>query len=338
MRRSSLAAASLAIGCALSPAFAGAAFAFSDVSEKSPEFAAVEFLKAQGIMQGYADNTFRPNQALKRSETVKILVATKLSAEQLATFTTTSYSDVPADAWYRPYVEAAFSKLKLIDGPPKTTTFNGDRTIKKAEFLKLLFASQGVDTNAFSEITQPLSPDVADSSAWFYPALRYAISSSVIQVSSDGLLHPDEQITRGEMAQELYRFAMYQAGRRAQALLSEEEQELQNVLDLISNKEGAQAEYAATRALVAARGALQAKPGVAIVKGAVKIAESFRAITQGYRAGIEGRLQDVIDQSKKAWDLAEAAKTFSPTLQQLASRVQEMAKNMADQARELMKK
>lgn len=318
----------------LSPAAAAAA-SFSDVSEKSPEFAAVEFLKAKGIMQGYPDGTYKPKQMVTRAEAVKMLVTTKLSPEEISAFAGTSYTDIAADVWYRPYVEAAFKKLGLIDGPPKTNAFNGARPVLKAEFLKLLFKSQNIDTNAYSEIALPLAMDVTDTAAWYYPLMRYAVSTVIIQVDTDGRLRPDAQLTRGDVALQLYYLAMYQAGKRTQAGLSTEETDLVNTLQLLEQKDFAGADMASGRALLAARGALTSKPTTPIVQAAVKIAEAFRALVRAYRAGTEGRLDDVLALSKDAWSLSERAKQLSPTLEDLSMRVQTIAKGMADQAREM---
>ncbi|NOS66763.1 MAG: hypothetical protein HOO67_00105 [Candidatus Peribacteraceae bacterium] len=129
---------------------------------------------------------------------------------------------------------------------------------------------------------------------------------------------------------------MYQAGKRTQALLSEEESELVNVLQALEAKEFPPANMASARALLAARGAHASKPSVAIVQAAVKIAESFRALVRGYQAGTEGRLEDALALAKESWALAEKAKAISPTLQELATRVQGIAESMAKQAREMM--
>ncbi len=313
-----------------------AAGSFSDVSDKNPEFPAVEFLKAKGIMQGYPDGTFKPKQAVTRAEAVKILVASKLSAEEIAAFSKTSYTDVPADAWYRPYVEAALNKLGLIDGPPKATTFNGSRTVRRAEFLKLLFKSQSIDTNAYSEIKLPLALDVANTDEWFYPYMRYAVSTVIIHVEPDGKLRPDLELTRGELALEVYYLAMYQADKRTQAGLSTEEDYLVHTLQALEAKDFGQADMASARALLSARGALTSKPTTPIVQAAVKIAEAFRALVRAYKAGTDGKLQDVITLTKDAWGLAEKAKALSPSLQDLSTQVQTIAKNMADQARQML--
>ncbi len=324
--------------CSMLAPVAASAASFRDVPENNPAFAAVEFLKSQGILEGYPDGTFRPNQTVKRSEAVKIIVTTKLSQAEAAAFTENGFSDVAGDVWYRPYVQAAYRKLKFIDGPPGTTKFNGERPVQKVEFLKMLFLAQSIDTGAYGEYKLALSTDVKNPDEWFYPSLRYAISASMVQVGEDGMLSPARTLTRGDVAILLHRFAMYQSGRRTQALLSEEESELVNILQFIEQNQIEQAEYASARALLAARGALTMKPSVAIVQGAVKTAEAFRAIVRGYRAGVEGRLDEVISLSKEAWALGQRATELSPNLSELTARVKVIAENMAKQARGLQNK
>jgi hypothetical protein len=199
----------------------------------------------------------------------------------------------------------------------------------------MLLLSQGVDANSYKEIQLPLANDVADATQWYYPYMRYAMASSIIIVHPDGTLQPSATLNRGAVAQMLYHFAMYQGGRRTQALLSEEENELVNVLQMFDQKNSAQAQYASARALLAARGANSIKPNTPIVQAAVKTAEAFRLLVQAYDAGVSGKLNDVLTFTKDAWTTAQKAKDISPSLGDLTSRVQEIAKNMADQARSL---
>lgn len=303
---------------------------FSDVAPKSPEYAAVEYVKAQGIMTGNPHGTFAPGGPFTRAAAAKVLVLTTMKEADVQAITESTFGDIPEGAWYRKYAEAARIR-GIVSAAP---SFNGDRTVKKAEFLKMLLSSQGADPNAFSEIRLPLASDVTDPDAWYYPWMRRGITDSLVQVQADGMLGPDRNLTRGDAAQLLYRFAMYQAGKRTQALLSEEESELVNILQALENKDLPQAEYASARALLAARGAHASKPTVPIVQSAVKIAEAFRSLIRGYRAGNEGNLDETIRLAKEAWGLAEKAKSISPDLGELALRVQDIAATMAKQARE----
>ncbi len=304
--------------------------AFSDVPQTSALFPATEHLKSQGIIQDAV--TFNPDGLLTRAQAAKVLVAPLVSAEELAKITTSQFSDVPAGQWFTSYVEAA-RVIGLVDSAP---SFNPNAPVTKAAFLKMILKSKKLDyTSAFSDLKQPLSSDVPSTADWFHPIMRFALASSMTAVSQEGLLNPHQEITRGQMALLYYRLDMYIAGRRTQALLSQAETDIGNVLQMLEAKDMQQAEWASARAVIASRGALASKPNEPIVKGAMKISEGFQALVIGYRAGTEGNLDLAIAASKEAYASADKAKAFSPGLATIAAQMQTIAKNMADEARKL---
>lgn len=317
---------------------------FSDVPTDHYAFAAIEFLKANNIVQGYPDGTFHPNEAVNRAAAVKIIVSPLVQADMLAQITGTGYKDVRGVAdWAAPYLEVARGPLGIIDGPPKTETFRPADPVTKAEFLKMLLLAYKslpeapVDPiSMFSEIRLPLSSDVNDPSAWFYPYMRYAIASSMTTTDTQGLLSPGKTLTRGEVAVLLHRFLMYRQGLRKQALLSLTETEILNILKLLDENTIDQANFASNRGYVAARGALASSytpEEEPLIKGAVKTSEGFVALVDAYEEGLKGNLQGVLDSAANAWHLAEKAREFTPSLDAIASQMQQIAKQMADQAR-----
>lgn len=308
---------------------------FSDVPSGNPAYEAVEFLKQQGVIAGYADGTYKPDQKVNRAEALKILIAPLVNQQQLLEFNTTVYQDIEAGTWYMPYVEAARQAFGIIDGPPKKNMFYGERRIQKAEFLKMMLLANKAEVGSFGEITLPLSSDVSNPEEWFYPYMRYALSASVTMIGSDGTLAPARELSRGDVALFLHRYLMYKSGRRTQALLTEAETEIQNILESLDKNDVAQAEYASARALLAARGAHASRPSEPIVRAAVKTAESFRALVRAYQAGVGGDFDAVIKLAGDAWNLADQARTLDASLGSLADQVQKTAKSMADSARAL---
>lgn len=309
---------------------------FIDLPPDHFAYKAAKFLKANGIISGYDDGTFRPDALVNRAETLKIVVSPLITEDQLAKAkkANSSYSDVAGDAWFKPYVELA-RVSSIIDGPPKKTKFHGADPVIKAEFLKIVQTAFSADPVAsYSEISLPLASDVSDTDAWFYPYFRYAIASSMTMVSTEGTLNPGKQITRAEAAVLLYRFIMYKENRRNQALLSEAESEILIVLSLLNEDNITEAEYASARALLAARGAHTSKPNENIVKGAVKVTESFRALVRAYRAGTAKFYDETIQLAGEAWNLAARGREFSSELSDIAAQVQKISKGVADDARE----
>ncbi|MDP7247875.1 MAG: S-layer homology domain-containing protein [Candidatus Peribacteraceae bacterium] len=317
------------------PVFAQQPQSFSDVPPDHEAYEAAEFLRSQQIIKGYDDGTFKPDKQVNRAEALKIIISPLIDQAALDQVKETLFKDIPEGAWFMSYVEAA-RQNGIIDGPPKKLKFNGDDTIITAEFLKIMQLANRIDPEVFlGELDIPLSTDVADVSAWFYPYIRYAFASSMIMINLDGLIHPEYQLTRGDTALLMHRFMMYQQERRTQALLSEAEQEMIITLSMLDQGNITQAEFAANRALVAARGAHAKRSEEPIVKGAVKITEAFIELTKGYRKGSEEKYNDVITHCGNAWNLATRAKELSPNLLTIADQVQNISKKMADSARTL---
>jgi hypothetical protein len=309
---------------------------FSDFPPTHPAYQAVEYLKSQGIISGYPDGTFQPDRKVNRAEAAKIIVATLASQEELAAETVTPFNDVPAGVWYLPYVELARRTYGIIDGPPKRPAFEGERPVLKVEFLKMwLLASKADVFGSLSDITLPLSGDVTNVNEWYYPYMRYAVTSSMTMIGADGTLAPGRELTRGEVALLLYRSLMYKDGRRTQALLSEAESEIIAILGYLDENNFTEAEYASARGLLAARGANASRPDVPIVQGALKVTEAFHELVKGYRAGVSRDFETAIALSGKAWNLAEEAKSKDTSLSALAAQLQDAAHTMAESARGL---
>lgn len=311
-----------------------AAQSFSDLPPTDAAYEAAEYLKANNIISGYSDGTFKPAKKVNRAEALKIIVAPLVDPNDLKTVSQTPFSDIPEGSWYLPYVEVA-RQNSIIDGPPMKDAFHGDKTVIRAEFFKMLEIAHKTDPAAsFSDIVLPLSKDVSSANEWFYPYMRYAIASSMTMVNAqDGLLHPGKELTRGEIAIFLYRFLMYKEGRRTQALLSEAENEIILILNMLQTDDIAQADAASARGMLATRGALAKKPDEPVVKGSVKISEAFNLLVRAYQSGKGGNLDEAIALSGDAWTRAAKALEFSPNLNTIVEQVQVLAKNMADSAR-----
>lgn len=316
------------------PAVAQTASAnFSDVPTNHPAYQAIVYLQSQGILKGYSDGTFKPNQLVERAAAVKMVLAGRITDEQAASLQNPGFSDIGSDAWYKGYVAKAV-ELGIIDGPNKSPAFNGGKAVVLAEFLKILLRAQQMDANAYSEITSPLAVDVTDANAWFYPYVRLGMASSILQVDANGNLNPNKQLTRADVAMAVYHLLMYKQQRRTQALLTLAETELSgNVIGNLNPQGLTAAKMAQARALLAVRGALTSRPDVGVVKGAVKVTEGFGALVRAYEAGVSGKLDDVLTLTKQAYDLANQAKEFTSTLNEIAASMQTIAHNMANEAR-----
>ena len=178
---------------------------FTDVSASSQYYNALVYLKAQGVVGGYSDGSFKPDQKINRAEFTKIIVgAVRPSPTDYLCMSTnfqTSagvYSDVftdvraATDAWYLDPI--CYAKMnKLVNGYPDGS-FKPDQNINFAETAKIVF-------NGFQGSDAYVAP-VDHNAPWYFTyaddlAFRHAIPTTITRF--------DQQITRGEMAEIVFR-------------------------------------------------------------------------------------------------------------------------------------
>ena len=170
----------------------------SDPSEKAPAFTDLEShwaasyitdLAARGVLGGYPDGTFRPENSLTRAE-LAVMAAKLLRLEPLSG--ETGFADVDG-TWSAPYVGAA-AKAGLVNGVGGGL-FEPERAITRQETLKIL--AQGLKLPAADAASFPDSAEIAP---WAVDAVNRAAAAGLVQGGTDGALHPEASITRGELA------------------------------------------------------------------------------------------------------------------------------------------
>lgn len=95
------------------PSYDLGTFYFKDVTVSDWYYPHVITMRASSIMDGYADQTFRGNLPLKRSQAVKLL--TETFQIPIVEESEVSYDDVPENAPYAKYVQT-LSQLNIVKG------------------------------------------------------------------------------------------------------------------------------------------------------------------------------------------------------------------------------
>lgn len=146
-----------------------AAFAasFSDVGTDEIYKTGIEFLQDKGIVQGYADGTFKPLQTLSRAEMIKIIAEGAAISYSWPDNTFSNYAskscfnDVAANQWYTKYV--CYGKEKgWIVGYDGGKYFKPTQEVTFVEGLKIAF--KGFDLK-YTETTTPWYKDVVESAS-----------------------------------------------------------------------------------------------------------------------------------------------------------------------------
>lgn len=177
------------------------ATSFSDVLPNHPNADAIAYVKAEGIVEGYADGTYRPDQTINRAEFTKIITVAlfgQAMIDQCGSFY--PFSDVPRDAWYVKNICRARDGW-LLTGYPDNT-FRPAQNINFVEAAKIL-------ANGYALIQRQehcggkLCPDVDTvEHPWFEQYVRALADTQAIPTSITSF---DHSLTRGEMAEMIYR-------------------------------------------------------------------------------------------------------------------------------------
>jgi hypothetical protein len=147
---------------------------------------------AKGIVNGYEDGTFRPENTLTRAEAAKMIVlAAGLTVDESAT---TSFSDVKADAWYTPYIAAA-AKVGIINGYPDGT-FNPGGEVTRAEIVKMITLAMG--TGVADAFTTGFADDEGEQ--WYTSYVVCAVYDGIVNGYEDGTFRPHNSVKRSEAA------------------------------------------------------------------------------------------------------------------------------------------
>jgi hypothetical protein len=160
----------------------------------------VQELVEQGIISGYEDNTFRPDNLINRAECSAILArALNLSAGAATLDAFSDSADVPA--WAKDPVAAAV-EAALLKGYPEadgSTTFRPARQVTRAELAVIL---SRVVVKELGE-QQPAAASFADLEkipTWALDGINIAAEKGLVQGYPDGTFQPDKEVTRAEAA------------------------------------------------------------------------------------------------------------------------------------------
>ncbi len=301
------------------------AASFTDVPADNPYYVAVESLKNLGVVKGYGDGTFRPDQLVNRAEALKmILLSAKIKVDP--GLYQTGFPDVKLSDWFSGYVFNA-QNLHIVVGNPDGT-FAPVRNVNKVEFLKMSIQAFVVDLNNYKNVQTPLAADVTNIGDWFVPYLNYAKSVDIIAPTIDDKLEPARSLTRGECSEILYKMYILKNGGVTQELLSTAEAKL--VDSMISIKAGnvQDALSRAQEAVFYTDNALTQDPNSNITQGASLIARGFQKLYEASAAKLQNDQVQLKALSAEAKSDADQAVAKDGSLQDLSAKLKTLADSL----------
>lgn len=305
------------------------AASFSDIPAGHPFYAAIESLKNLGVVKGYTDGTFRPDQAVNRAEALKMVLLTA----QIQIFPglyQTDFPDVALSDWFSGYVFYG-QNLKVINGNPDGT-FAPARQVNKAEFLKMAVLTFGIDISPYKTVQFALARDIVNVSEWYVPYFNYAKTAGIVLPTIENLLEPGKDLTRAECAEILYKMYILKNGGQTQEMLSAAEAKLVDALIRINDGNFADGLTRAQEAVFYTGKALEIEPDSNVVQGANFIALGFQRLFEAYGSGMENDTDKLRSLAQEAKINADQAIVKNGSLYDLATKLKELADNLLAQA------
>ncbi len=171
---------------------------FKDVPETHEHSKAIHALYDQKVIEGYSDNTFKPDEHVSRAEALKIIL--KSVYNDIPTSVDESkFPDISAKDWVASY--ANFGKEKnIVNGYPDGK-YKASALINSAEILKVATRTYTISTTTmYKEEDYKKNFPTVSLKEWFLPYILYAKEKNLGLYSA-----PGSNPTRGEMAEIIYR-------------------------------------------------------------------------------------------------------------------------------------
>lgn len=192
---------------------------FTDVDLGHSEYVALKYLKEKGIINGYADGSFKPDNFINRVEALKtILEANNLINPEYIELNSiggedfknnadiVAFSDIFKAQWYFPYLKKAV-EMGVVSGY-EDGTFRPINIVNRAESLKIIMESDGIE---FSEVVENPFADVLVTD-WFAKYFNEAKIKQIVYYTMNNTVNPGRELTRSKFAELVYRYLRSKEG------------------------------------------------------------------------------------------------------------------------------
>ncbi len=164
---------------------------YTDVPDHHAYYEGIYYMTQAGWISGYEDGTFQATKEVSRVEALKMILEVA-GIEFVDLEVPISYSDISQGVWYYDYLSTA-SSLGIVSGY-SDGSFQPEGTLNRVEALKMLLLA-----------TDRQVPTVEEEH-WYSAYLAYATLHALITPDETGDYLPGQTLTRGELADLIYRF------------------------------------------------------------------------------------------------------------------------------------
>ncbi|MFL5733388.1 MAG: S-layer homology domain-containing protein [Chloroflexia bacterium] len=169
---------------------------FADVPSDFWAATYIEYLAGRGVISGYSDNTFRPNNNATRGQFSKMIVLGEGWPIDLTS--APHFTDVPPGSTFYEYVETAVNH-GVISGYADRT-FRPNNNITRGQIAKIIVLAQAWP------LENPITPTFVDvlPGSPFYGYVETAVAHEIISGYADRTFRPNNLATRAQLSKMLY--------------------------------------------------------------------------------------------------------------------------------------
>ena len=301
------------------------AVGFDDVSRTHHQYTSITFMNNHGVIQGYDDGTFKPENAINRAEVLKIILGGSgiETDEEFSAY----FPDVQADHWFAKYVVKA-KIMGFVKGNDDDGTFAPARQVNLAEFLKMLLSASALDVTAY-EFNNPISNIPED--AWYFSYVNYAAVLGIISKDAEGNVNASKLLTRGEVISIMYLLNIIRSGQDTQFLLNRAEAELAQIEVYIAANQISLAKNSSELAVDITQQAYKNMPDNSVVLGAAKIARAYDWLVDSFVLGIQQKNAESAEWANAAIHKATEAWEANNATQPIAAHIKDRAREILAQ-------
>lgn len=173
---------------------------YQDLPEQHWANRTVQVMSAMHMVEGVSDAFFQPEKSITRAEFVALLMKSMHLPQQGQS----SFKDVPASAWYAPYVAGAAAS-GLVNGEDDLT-FKPESVMSREEmavFLARVFEHKGGKLAQSSDSDKTFQ-DADQMAEWARPSIELAAKLGLLQGRSEQRFVPTGNVSRAEAAQAVF--------------------------------------------------------------------------------------------------------------------------------------
>jgi len=171
---------------------------FSDVLDSHWANEAIKVLNDYGIINGYPDGTFKPDNTISRAEFAKLIVSV-LNLDTSAA-KDTNYSDVSKTHWAYKYIKTISPLLPTS----KSSKFYPDEPIIRQDVATAIINAVEWENKEYNQKTIEKFTDSELISGDYQKYIAIAVENELMNGNADGSFNPKGNLTRAEVAQLVY--------------------------------------------------------------------------------------------------------------------------------------